>query len=341
MSSELQLASGSTQGFLALRDELVEQGVLESELLAGTQIAADWFEQPTEALPHGQRLSLIRNAWRLARRPDTALRAGQRQRIRDFGMFGYALASSLTVGDAIRFGMRHLDLAGPVMRISFAVEGELAVFRTHNPQALGPLMPFVAEFWRSSMTTLMGLVLERPFPNRAMYFPYPAPPYAQEFARALRCPAHFDSDRMEWHFDAAVLDAACPNASSLTAKICSSFCERVLSLSGGLTPLQREVRLVLLGYAGRYPAARTMARELGLSERTFFRRLGEELTSYQAIVDDVRRMLAIEYLRSTRLTVEEIGHRVGFADTANFRKAFARWAGQSPSQCRRGIDVER
>jgi AraC-like DNA-binding protein len=52
-------------------------------------------------------------------------------------------------------------------------------------------------------------------------------------------------------------------------------------------------------------------------------------------------MLAIEYLRSTRLTVEEIGHRVGFADTANFRKALAKWAGQSPSQCRRDIDAER
>ena len=84
-----------------------------------------------------------------------------------------------------------------------------------------------------------------------------------------------------------------------------------------------------------------MARELGLSERTFFRRLGEELISYQTIIDDVRRMLAIEYLRSTRLTVEGIGHRVGFADTANFRKAFANWAGQSPSQCRRDVDAER
>lgn len=70
-----------------------------------------------------------------------------------------------------------------------------------------------------------------------------------------------------------------------------------------------------------------MARELGLSERRFFRRLGEELTSYQAIVDDVRRMLAVEYLPSTHLTVEEIGHRVGFTDTANFRKAFFKWAG--------------
>lgn len=341
MSTELQLASGSTQGFLALRDELAEQGVAESALLAGTQITSHWFEQPTEALTHGQRLSLIRNAWRLARRPDTALRAGQHQRISDFGMFGYALASSLTVGDAIRFGMSHLDLAGPVMRISYAVEGGVAVFRPHNPQALGPLMPFVAEFWRSSMTTLLSLVLEHPFPNRAMYFPYPAPTHAEELASVLHCPVHFGSERMEWHFDAAVLDVACPNASSLTAKICSSFCDRVLSLSGGQTPLQREIRLALLGYAGRYPTARVMARELGLSERTFFRRLGEERTSYQAMIDDVRRMLAIEYLHSTRLTVEEIGHRVGFADTANFRKAFAKWVGKSPSQCRRDGDMER
>jgi AraC-like DNA-binding protein len=341
MTHELQLASGSTQGFLALRDELADQGVATSALLDGTQIAADWFEEPTEALSHGKRLSLIRNAWRLSRRPDTALRAGQRQRVSDFGMFGYALASSPTVGDAIRFGLRHLELAGPVMRISYALEGGVAVFRTHHPQALGPLMPFVAEFWRSSITTLMSLIIERPFPNLAMYFPYPAPSYVDEFTKVLHCPVHFDSERMEWHFDAAVLDQVCPNASSLTAKICSSFCERVMTLSGGNTPLQQEIRIILLGYAGRYPSAPEMARDLGLSERTFFRRLGEELTSYQAIVDDVRHMLAVEYLQSTHLTVEEIAHRVGFTDTANFRKAFFKWAGKSPSQTRRDAGIEK
>jgi hypothetical protein len=35
----------------------------------------------------------------------------------------------------------------------------------------------------------------------------------------------FDSESMEWHFDAAVLGRPCPNASSLTSDICRDFCE--------------------------------------------------------------------------------------------------------------------
>jgi AraC-like DNA-binding protein len=46
-------------------------------------------------------------------------------------------------------------------------------------------------------------------------------------------------------------------------------------------------------------------------------------------------------VRAARIFPKAIVHRVGFADTANFRKALAKWAGQSPSQCRRDIDAER
>src|SRR6516164_8242579 len=43
------------------------------------------------------------------------------------------------------------------------------------------------------------------------------------------CPVKFDSDRMEWHFDAQVLDLPCPNANPITAKICRQACDTVLT----------------------------------------------------------------------------------------------------------------
>ncbi len=326
--------SGSTLGFRALRDELLAQGVTEQEFTDGAGIPRNWFAKPDAPIGYPQRLRLIRNAWRLGRLPDTALRAGERQRVSDFGLFGYAMASSRTLADALRFGLAHIELAGPLLRISMERRGKLMVFRSQNPQTLGPLLPFVAEFWRSSMTALMSHIIERPFPNRAMYFPYPVPDHVASYRRVFGCELHFGADRMEWHFDAEVLDAPCPNASQLTAMVCSDFCERVLAASVGQSAIEREVRLILLGHAGRYPSAAEVASSMGLSLRTLFRRLQHEGTTFQALLDGVRRSVAIEFLESTSITVEEIAQRVGVSDASNFRKAFRNWTGASPTTFR-------
>ena len=44
--------------------------------------------------------------------------------------------------------------------------------------------------------------------------------------------------------------------------------------------------------------------------------------------------LAIEYLRKTRMTNDEIASRLGYSDAANFRHAFRRWTFRQPSDFR-------
>lgn len=327
-------SAGGSYGLAALFDELEEQGVATPDLLAGTGIQASWRQQADAALSHAQRMALFASAQRLARRPDTALRAGQRQKIGDFGVWGYAMATSPTFGDAFRFGRDHLPLAGPVLRITFERRGDTGVLVSNNPQSLGTLLPFVAEFWRSSMTTLLGLVLGAPFPSRDMYFPYEAPPHASAYGKTFPCPVHFGSNVMEWHFDAAVFEVPCPNANAMTAGLCRDFCERVIASGEGQSALQREVRAVCLGTQGRHATAASVAAALGMSPRTFHRRLRAENVSFQRLLDEVRSSVAIEYLSNTMMSIEEIGHRVGFADTSNFRKAFRRWSGTSPGAFR-------
>ena len=45
--------------------------------------------------------------------------------------------------------------------------------------------------------------------------------------------------------------------------------------------------------------------------------------------------LAINYLRDTELTVEEIACALGFSEAANFRQAFHRWTDSAPIEFRR------
>ena len=79
-----------------------------------------------------------------------------------------------------------------------------------------------------------------------------------------------------------------------------------------------------------------MAAGLSMHPRTLRRKLEAQRMTYRKIVAEVRMKLALEYLRNTRMTNEEIAMRLDYSDAANFRHAFARWTGKSPSDFRSG-----
>jgi len=323
-------------GLGALAAELAAEGVSVRDLFARTGVDASQLEDAHARISHRQRLALYRNAKKLAKRSDIGLLAGARQRISDFGIYGFALVSSRTFGDALLFSLDHITMAGPAVRqISFRIEGgTLAILRSHGLDTLGDLLPFAAEFWRSSITALFSRVLEAPFPSKRMIFPFPPPVHWRNYERLFNCPIDFNADRMEWHFDAKVLDLALPNANPITAKICQQVCDVVMTERAGESEFVRRIRAACLNSANRFPPAAEIASELGLSLRTFHRRLADENLSYQYIVDQMRRSLATELLENTHLGIDQVAERVGFAEATSFRKAFKKWTNHAPSDFR-------
>jgi AraC-like DNA-binding protein len=192
-----------------------------------------------------------------------------------------------------------------------------------------------AEFWRSSMTALFSRVLEAPFPSTRMVFPFRAPAYWRHYERMFNCPIEFGADSMEWHFAASVLDHPCPNADPITAQVCQRFCELVMAEQPGEADLVRQIRAACLNSSTRFPSAKEIAAQLGLSLRTLHRRLAQDGLSYQSLLDDMRRTVAIEFLQNTHLLIDQVAERVGFADATSFRKAFRKWTGHSPTHYRR------
>jgi AraC-like DNA-binding protein len=97
--------------------------------------------------------------------------------------------------------------------------------------------------------------------------------------------------------------------------------------------------VVLSALAGRIPRGNTtlaaVARSLGSSPRSLQRRLKEEGTSYQEVLDEVRREAAQRYLGSSALSCSEMGYLLGFSEPAAFTRALKRWRGTTPIEFRR------
>jgi AraC-like DNA-binding protein len=79
-----------------------------------------------------------------------------------------------------------------------------------------------------------------------------------------------------------------------------------------------------------------VARELGMSRQTLYRRLKAEGITFEEILDAKRRQLAIRYLKFDRASVKAVAYRLGFSEPAAFSRAFKRWTGVSPSAVRAG-----
>ena len=93
------------------------------------------------------------------------------------------------------------------------------------------------------------------------------------------------------------------------------------------------------------PSGRTGAEDvalaLGISRSTLQRRLREEATSYQAVLDATRRDMAIRYLTKTTLRVEEIASVLAYRDANSFSRSFRRWTGQAPVAFRQAMALSK
>lgn len=101
-------------------------------------------------------------------------------------------------------------------------------------------------------------------------------------------------------------------------------------------PFRREVERHLEPLLAAGPIGiDAVAGALGLSRQTLYRRLRAEGATFGAVLEGLRRRLALKLMREEGLSVKEAAWRLGFSDPAAFSRAFKRWTGESPGRMRR------
>ena len=322
-------AMRSAASVLLLTRLAAEHGLPAERLLEGTGIDADLLRVPGTEVTGRQELAVLRALHRAHPGPGLALEAGRRYHLTTYGIWGFALASSPTVRDALEVGSRFVDLSFTLCE--FSVEQDDAELRLCLDDAGLPddVRSFVVTRDLAGLRTLTaelvpGLELQR-LTVRA-----PAPPDPTPFVDLFGLVPQFDADRNVAVMSAAALDLPLPQADELTAAMTEQQCRELVQRRRSRSGVAGQVRDELVRAPARVPDAAEMARRLSVSERTLRRRLADEGTSYRALVDEVREALAEELLGTGSLSVEQVARRLGYAETASFTHAFTRWKGRSP-----------
>ncbi|WP_420799574.1 AraC family transcriptional regulator [Noviherbaspirillum sedimenti] len=101
--------------------------------------------------------------------------------------------------------------------------------------------------------------------------------------------------------------------------------------------LATQVRIILgrLLATGRCTQI-NVADMLAMHPRTFQRRLKEEGTSFEELVDATRREIALRNLTDTSVSLTRIAEKLGYSETSVLTRSCYRWFSSSPRQLRKG-----
>ncbi len=319
---------------IALVVILKNRGFAPERVLEGTGMTFAALDDPEARISYRQRIRQLENVVALVPPGDWLDWPGEVS-ISDYGLLGYAMMSSATLEKAVQIAVKYHKMAGAMFELGFHREGDDAVLRIDHMLAGGQVGEFVVDDLFRGIAPLISLLTRRPFAPRVVHLACARPVYWEKYADVFDCPVRFDERFSEYRFDAARLAEPLAEADANTARICEESCRKLLNQMEIEQGLVSRICHLLLSTPGDFPGLPATAEQLGLSTRTLRRRLGLLGTSYQKVLDDVKRELAIEYLLTTDLTIQEISDLLGYTEVTNFRRAFVKWVDVSPYGYRR------
>ena len=314
-------------------DLLEERGINTKQLLRDTGIealhAAEAF-----SVSAAQMDAVCSNAIVLSKDPQFGLQLGAHINISSQGIFGYALLTSATVGDALKLLIRYSRTIMPSIRIEVLQhDGRVDVLVEAAHLSL-ELERFYCEALFAGIVNSGSLLIGEQTVVTRLELDYEPPEDVRPYQQIFGTDVHFGGARCALSFDADNLAIPISTANPVAQDIFRRECDRLSSQGNRRGSVSERVQQLLLQSGSEFPTCATVAQQLHMSESTLQRRLATEGCRYQQLLDQVRYRLAREYLRGTTLPVADIASLLGFSDATNFRRSFRRWAGSNPSQFR-------
>jgi AraC-like DNA-binding protein len=321
----------------AIVSELDGQGVQPAAALDGTELTKSELATHTTQVSYRQLDIVIRNALRLSNDPTVALRAGQQMHVTTFGMYGYALLSSSSFAEIRDFSERYVRVIGPCCDVRNSCEGSKGICAfepLYWPNPRDEIYRFVVEFALSAHLSTDRDLAGPSFSFSRVLLAYDEPVHSEAYRDLFRCPLLFGQHNSGFEYELSLADGPLALADARTHAMARQMCDQFLGEINSAGGVAANVRQMLIEQPGRYPRIEVVAERLSMHPRALRRRLETEGTSFRDLRTEVRMRTAIEYLRKTQMTNEEIASRLGYSDAANFRHAFLRWTGKNPSSLR-------
>ncbi|MCO5786107.1 AraC family transcriptional regulator [Pseudomonas sp. G11-1] len=296
---------------------------------------------PAQLAQAGVRISIPRfmrlghAAIALSGRADFGLLMGLHSQPSHLGLPGVTAQCAPTLGQAFDILVRFERLVSQNYRGHSSFQPPATRFYSISPYNAFNL--FVVDSALASRLQLARQLTAGAARLREVHIEFPAPDYAERYEALFGCPVLFEQHHNQLLWEPASLELQPVQHAATTHEQLLTLCDQQLrELTRHRRLRERVEEIVSPQLHSRLPTLDEVAGLLGLPGWTLRRRLRiEDNTRFQDIIDDIRRDLALSYIRDTETALGEVSFLLGFSSPAAFQRAFKRWTGVAPGQYRR------
>ena len=318
---------------------MAARGYTAEQVLHGANLSAERIHSDSFRATPQQYRQVILNMIELTGDPCIGIALGAEFKISNLGVLGYAALSAATLEQAREVFTKYHSLSEQIFSSTNHISDGRWYSEIRDSFLLGgDALRFAVEEFVSRTIELASSITNKPFPILEMYLTYPTPADLAPYQRRFNCPLHFNQPRNIVVFDIDCLKDPVSLANQEVFKLCERQCQLLASKHEEDDLLSNRIRNYLVKNPGKFPTLEEMAEHLNIGSRTLRRRLVKEEITFQNILDDTRRELAIQYLQYTSLTPKQIGFMLGYSSVSNFRRAFKSWTNKKLSDFRENAE---
>jgi len=329
----LTVAAGLARGLIELA---ASKGASRAALAERSGIDPKDLEDQDNRIAFAKYVALMRAGKELCNDPALALHYGETNDLSHISIVGLIAYASETMLDGLaqlnRYGRLVVEFDGGPDRFQIKRRGDgLWVVDTRQDANEFP------ELTESTFARMICAPRKFGLAQAAMAVcvTHAAPAYREEYERIYGVPVTFESDWNAMRIDETLMAQPIQLEPRYVFGILSEHADALLerlanskSTAGRVESLSMPVL-----HTGR-ASMDLIAGRMGLSRQTLFRRLKAEGVTFEKVLDDLRRRLALDYLSANKVSVNETAYLVGFSDRATFSRAYKRWTGTSPGVAR-------
>lgn len=301
-------------------------------------ISPDVLTEPDKDISYKALCQILEDCAREWDCPDFGLRLARIQNLNILGAAGLVARLSNTVGEALKALAERMSIHSTGFEV-YLYEGDPAlrlpasISYTPKPESgFGrQILELSLGIIRNVLATATGMADFKPL---RVTFQHSMPENPEPASYFFAAPIHYQELENRLYFDPAILQmptairdtAYAPLIRAYLEQICTRQLEDIVA-----TTRQLISKLLNTGKCSREQVAQC----LHMHPRTFQRRLSEQGVTFNQLLDDYRKTLALDLLAHNNMPLVQIADLLGYADQSTFQQAFRRWTNSTPMAYRK------
>lgn len=312
------------------------RGIPMRPLLKRVGLSAEELENPQARIPVADQIEFLNLVSDELGDDLLGLQLASQFELRMAGMVYYVFASSDTLREVFERGARFSAVVNEGVLQKF-IDGRLCGLAIRYSGVRRQADRHQIEFWVTVLIRLCRQLTGRHLrPARVRLTHFRGHGKAR-LSRYVGCPVEFGAATDEILFTRDVLQLRVVNADPYLNRLLVDLCEHALAKRRPPDSFASRVENAVAPLLPHGQArAHVVAKRLGMSARTFARRLAEEGLTYSRLLGRLRLELSRRYLVQERLPISQAAWLLGYKEVGAFSHAFRRWTGKSPSEVARG-----